>query len=335
MTAHASEIWDMVLHSRHKGYRLRLGEVTATEYSFFKLREFWTKSAYIVTNEPDEATTGADWEWLIGHDDKWIQIRVQAKILDKSGSFKELGHPHRTGLQMDRLLNPAPTDVACRYMPLYTFYAASPPAPNNVVAAQNGCSVQLADRVRDTYKPARATRATLTSAAHLYGSAPWAEVFDGLVARLQGGESLATVVDSLANSRMPTAPAAIGDFWDPQKSGGVCQRGLPAYLKAIVERDNDEFDSSQLARLNVEVRRPTEPSDETSVSSDGEQARDRLEEALESDNVTPTRHIDQAPDEHLPSRSIVLDRIDRTPVALPRLVSVIDIGQLDVEARRG
>lgn len=124
MTTQAEDIWNMVHHSRARGYRLRLGEVTATEHSFFRLREFWTKRVYIVTNEPDELATGADWEWLIGHGEHWIQIRVQAKILNRSGRFAELGHPHSTGQQLDRLINPDPADVLCRWLPLYVFYAA-------------------------------------------------------------------------------------------------------------------------------------------------------------------------------------------------------------------
>ena len=43
MDAQAEDIWDMVHHSRSRGYRLRMGELTATEHSFFRLREFWTK----------------------------------------------------------------------------------------------------------------------------------------------------------------------------------------------------------------------------------------------------------------------------------------------------
>lgn len=50
MQAQAEEVWEMVHYSRARGYRLRLGEVTATEYSFFRLREYWTKRVYVVTS---------------------------------------------------------------------------------------------------------------------------------------------------------------------------------------------------------------------------------------------------------------------------------------------
>lgn len=130
MNDQAVEIWNMVKYSRASGYRLRLGEVTATELNFYRLREFWTKGVYINTNEPDEASTGADWEWIIGHGQKWVQIRVQAKIINRSGSFAELSHGPRgaRGLQMERLIDPPAEDVACRWMPLYVFYTATPPS---------------------------------------------------------------------------------------------------------------------------------------------------------------------------------------------------------------
>ena len=76
----AKDAWNMVSYSRqHRSPSpLRLGEVTLTELNFYRLRNFWTKQVFLLTHEPVEAKTGADWEWVIGHDDKWIAIRVQA-----------------------------------------------------------------------------------------------------------------------------------------------------------------------------------------------------------------------------------------------------------------
>ncbi|WP_147305451.1 DUF6615 family protein [Subtercola boreus] len=250
MDTQAEEIWDMVHHSRTEGYRLRLGEVTATELNFFRLRDFWTKRVYVVTNEPDETVTGADWEWLIGHGDSWIQIRVQAKIMNRSGRFAELGHPHSTGQQMERLVNPNIEDVTCRWMPLYVFYTAEPGA-GTVVPRKAGCSAQLASKVRTTYGKPPANRARLTSAAHLPESIPWSSVFDGLVTQLQSGRSLAEIIEKLALRPMPADAAYIGDFWDMSKTAGTCDRALPTYVREIVRRENDEFDEAPLTRLEV------------------------------------------------------------------------------------
>lgn len=119
----------MVSYSRTPGHRLRLGEVTVTEMNLYLLRNFWTKGVYIDTNEPVEKTTGADWEWLIGHGNKWVQIRVQAKIVNRQGDFAGLGHPNGTQQQMDRLIAPVGGTVTCRWMPLYVFYTSQPAFP--------------------------------------------------------------------------------------------------------------------------------------------------------------------------------------------------------------
>jgi hypothetical protein len=317
MDAQADDIWDMVQHSRTQGYRLRLGEVTATELSFFRLREFWTKRVYIVTNEPDETATGADWEWLIGHGDSWIQIRVQAKIMNRNGRFAELGHPNSTGEQMNRLINPAIDDVTCRWMPLYVFYTAEPGA-GTVVPRSAGCSAQLATKVRDTYGKPPAGRATLVSAAHLPGSIPWSGVFDGLVARLQSGSSLAEIVAQLANRPMPASAYRINDFWDENIGNGTCDKAMPSYVQEIVRRESDEFDEAPLTRLEVSTsRRGQEPPDNQTVK-----------DAVLRQPVVPQRLSEEDSSSLLPSRSLILDRSNPERPSLPSFVTVIDIDRL-------
>lgn len=334
MNAQARQIWDMVHYSRARGYRLRLGEVTASELNFFALRDYWTKGVYVVTNEPDEARTGADWEWLIGHGDKWLQIRVQAKILSSRGSFEHLGHPNRTGDQMQRLLNPDPGDTVCRYLPLYIFYAASPPA-GVAVEKHAGCSAQIARRVQETFKPGYAKRATLAAAAHLPGSVPWANVFDGLVSRLRRGESLASVVDSLANRRVSAEAASIDNFWLVDESAEICHREIPEYVKAIVGRDGDEFDGSLVGRLNVNVRgRPNKGDDVPDLYDDGA-ASGRPEVAAQYGAEKRVQAFADDHSVHLPSRSISLDRSESDASALPNVVSVIDIDRLNPAALSG
>lgn len=330
MNNQAADTWDMVQHSRSKGYRLRLGEVTATEHNFFRLRDYWTKRVYIVTNEPDESATGADWEWLIGRGDSWIQIRVQAKILNRHGGFSELGHPGSTGLQMDRLINPPPDEVTCRWLPLYVFYAADPvaghPVPNNA-----GCSAQLATHVRDTYNKPPKTRATLTSKAHLPGSIPWAGIFDGLVEHLKSGLSLSDIVTNLAGLRMPSNPNHISDLWDMNISAGTCDRNLPTYVERIVGRENDDFDSAPLARLDVEASpRPGIAGPVVRPVADDQVRRG----AGVFDEIRMPARLRRRDDEDssslLPARSLVLDSVQTEPerLSLPSFVSVIDIDRL-------
>ena len=298
MDDQAVDVWNMVEYSRSLGYRLRLGEVTVTELNFYRLRNYWTQSVYIDTYEPDEARTGADWEWLIGHGNDWVQIRVQAKIVNRTGSFDHLGHPKRTRVQMDRLIDP-PTHC-CRWMPLYVFYSAAPPAgypvpPNR----RSGCSVRLAEEVRDTYG---ATPATLTAARHLPGSSPWSSVFDGLVAHLNN-QSLAAIIGRLAGQSFPPPPRTIDQFWDAGVTGGPCDLTLPVYAQAILDRRDDDFNGAPVCELIVRT-----PGDPPEVEAQGESL--------------------------LPRRLLELDANQAEEVlpALPRFVAVIDIDRLPVGA---
>jgi len=320
MTAQAEDVWKMVHHSRTLGYRLRLGEVTATEHSFFRLREFWTKRVYIVTNEPDELATGADWEWLIGHGEHWIQIRVQAKILNRSGRFAELGHPRSTRQQLDRLINPDPADVLCRWLPLYVFYSAEPVA-GVAVPRDAGCSAQLASRVRDVYGKPPAGRATLKADAHLPGSIPWASIFDGLVSQLHSGKSLAEIVAVLANRPLPATVSRIEDFWDVNVSNGTCDRELPSYVHQIVRRDNDDFDDARVARLEVDTSARSHDRSPGLPSTSSADVEIRYARRSDEDDSSAL----------LPSRSVVLERSDRdrAHTSLPSFVSVIDIDRVD------
>lgn len=328
MDDQAVDVWNMVEYSRDSGYRLRLGEVTATELNFYRLRRFWTKGVYLRTNEPDEYSTGADWEWLIGHGNEWLQIRVQAKVVNKAGSFSELGHgpAGARGQQMDRLIDQPDEDVLCRWMPLYVFYTATPPSGRvgqelGPIDARTGCSAKLARRVRDVYGRHRG-RATLTAKAHLPDSVPWSDVFTGLVTRLQSGQTMSRIVSSLASQALPDDVRTVHDFWNPTVTSGRCAGGLPDYVREIIERRDDEFDDAPLAELRIEVPQPI-VGDAPSVRADA-----RMDDG-HADRSWP-KSVGYRDFAEIPSRKILLDRPpgQAKGTSLPNFVSVIDIDHL-------
>lgn len=226
----AAEVWGIVPYSRqhHSPTPLRLGEVTLTELNFYRLRNYWTKQVFLRAHEPTETKTGADWEWVIGHDDKWIAIRVQAKVL---GTDKRVGNsphlPHIVGnsgiRQIDLLADPIPDTTPCRWMPLYVFYASAPPltgfpwtSPGD---ARYGCSTAHARAVRQildhntiikrNYKAVPDTHARL----YLGVADRWSSIFDPLVSQLKANQSLARIVDRLHNQTLPRSSLRIADFW--------------------------------------------------------------------------------------------------------------------------
>lgn len=340
MDKHAIDVWNMVKYSRSSGYRLRLGEVTLTELGFYHLRNYWTKGVYIQTNEPHEKTTGADWEWIIGHGDKWVQIRVQAKIINRSGSFPHLSHGPAGARkqQMNRLIDPPSADVACRWVPIYVFYTATPPAallPQPVTGPfdeRMGCSAHLARDVRTVYGPNSKGRATLSAKNHLPRSVAWSRVFDGLIARLSNGESLATIVDSLANQKLPSTVTSIDDFWNEKFTDGTCTGGLPAYIQAIIERRDDDFDVVDLATLQIDAPPPAKvPPTVPRAETRSELPRTKLNQELAVEGSTrQSRRGDEGELLPLSSRRLTLDRPDTEEAlsSLPNFVSVIDIDRL-------
>lgn len=326
MDTQATKIWDMVEYSRSSGYRLRLGEVTVTELNFYALRKFWTRSVYITTNEPNESLTGADWEWLIGHGNEWVQIRVQAKIINRSGSFDQLGHPDRTGRQMNTLINPPLNTTACRWIPLYVFYAASPPSSYTPKNTTYGCSARLAEDVRATYQPGSG-RATLTAAKHLPDTVPWSRIFAGLVQRLNAGASLHSIVSSLANKSFPATPQprTVDDFWDASVSGGACSGELPKYIQEIIARRHDSFSSANVSELVVRTPNDSLLGLETRAypAGQGEKAGPLVDFA-----DLPQDEFDE-----IPQRFVDLSReeVEQSAGSIPRFVAVIDIDRLPME----
>lgn len=272
----AKDAWNMVSYSRqHRSPSpLRLGEVTLTELNFYRLRNFWTKQVFLLTHEPAEARTGADWEWVIGHDDKWIAIRVQAKILGTGKKVDKFPHlPHkirRTGArQIDLLTAPAPGTTLCRWMPLYVFYASAPPLTDFPLAprsdARYGCSVAHARTIRKIFDNSN----NKTDAyRYLLFADRWSSIFDPLVSQLKANQSLASIVDKLHNKPLPQNSLDIADFWDTSRTAGVCSNPLPDYLSTIIEHRNDDFSAADIASLVIKSPRQDRLNTEAEVTRD-------------------------------------------------------------------
>lgn len=272
----AKDAWNMVSYSRqHRSPSpLRLGEVTLTELNFYRLRNFWTKQVFLLTHEPAEARTGADWEWVIGHDDKWIAIRVQAKILGTGKKVEKFSHlPHKIGRsgirQIDLLTNPSPGTTTCRWIPIYVFYASAPPLTCFPLVpcgdARNGCSAvhaRVVRRILDNWS-------NKTNAyPYLLFADRWSSIFDPLVSRLKANQSLASIVDKLHNKPLPRNSLNIADFWDTSQIGGTCSNPLPDYLSTIIESRNDDFATADIASLVIKHPRQDRSSTEAEFTRD-------------------------------------------------------------------
>lgn len=265
----AKQVWDMVSYSRqlHSPAPLRLGEVTLTELIFYRLRNFWTKQVFLRTHEPEEAKTGADWEWVIGHDDKWIAIRIQAKILGTgadAGKFPHLPYKVKSSgiRQIDLLTDPAPGTTPCRWMPLYVFYASSPPLTNfprtSQDAARYGCSTAHARAIRqilDNNTTIKGNRTFTDTRAGLYlgGVERWSSIFDPLVSQLKANQSLESIVNKLHNRALPQSSLRMEDFWDARQTAGTCSNPLPHYLNTIIDPRHDNFTAADIASLVIKT----------------------------------------------------------------------------------
>ena len=344
MDSYAGQVWSMVKYSRDQGYRLSLGETTLTDLGFYHLRKYYTKTVYIRTEQPNETRTGADWEWLIGHGNEWVQIRAQAKVIDKRGSFRQLGHAvksvqsSRPVMQIDTLISPPSDSVVQHWMPLYVFYASTPPAKTPALALDEGCSARLAHFTRDTLR-SNARTLTLTSRKHLQGVIAWSQIFSGLVERLNAGETLDAIISSLATSSFHLgAHTTIHDFWRAGSSSSTAathaqshptkgNSAPPEYISRILDSTKDDFHEARAAILNVNYEsRPEQP-----VSTD-ELGYQTFQESVPS--VGPIKPSTPSWGElsplhpPLPTRSLDLPTPPDMSNPLPKVVAMLDIDRL-------
>lgn len=119
--------WDSLRRARSA--EMRLGEESLTDFNLLEIctrhpNEVVTK----VFTKPEEAGTGADWEWwFTGSSNKWLGFRIQAKVLDfRSDKFEHLHYKLSSGqYQADRLCQTAKSAPHKR-IPLFCLYGQWP-----------------------------------------------------------------------------------------------------------------------------------------------------------------------------------------------------------------
>lgn len=99
MNTVAGESWDFMTAGIEDG--IGPGEESLTDINLIKLRGLIPSLSVTKFTRNVEATNGADWEWWIGSfEDRWIQLRVQAKSASHQGrQYEHLGHTTASGTE--------------------------------------------------------------------------------------------------------------------------------------------------------------------------------------------------------------------------------------------
>lgn len=100
-----------------------LSEESITDINLLDLQR--THPSEILTqkfSKPRESQIGADWEWWLGSQGKWLGLRIQAKKLDPDNlSYPFLEHVSTNGRQIELLINHSLIQQPPR-IPIYIFY---------------------------------------------------------------------------------------------------------------------------------------------------------------------------------------------------------------------
>lgn len=167
----ANKIWKQLEAARALG--INRGEETVTDDFLLDVQS--AHPADVVTfqfNKPDEAITGADWEWWLTDGRRWAGLLVQAKILNpKSNLYSSIKHVVRGRPQIDIILEQA----SYKGIPAtYFFYNHTrrrfPDVAWNCLSTspeieQLGCTVAHAAAVRPLVKQGGVGIATLAAIA--------------------------------------------------------------------------------------------------------------------------------------------------------------------------
>ncbi|WP_282780692.1 DUF6615 family protein [Nocardia sp. CC201C] len=114
----AVDTWRRLEHGQPRG--LAPSEESITDYLLFELNQQFPQVLVHKPSKREEARVGADWEWWIGADTRWLCLRVQAKKFF-GRNYRHLGHRiGNTGIrQIDLLI------AGCDqrgYLPYHVFY---------------------------------------------------------------------------------------------------------------------------------------------------------------------------------------------------------------------
>lgn len=130
-------IWNSLRAAR--ALDIQLGEESITDFFLMNLRRWAPPPLKIKTfTKHEEATTGGDWEWwFTGPSNKWLGIRVQAKVIKlTTNRFEHLHYqPKGNPSQCKRLEQDA---LNSRMLPAYCLYTNWLNADNKILARLSG-----------------------------------------------------------------------------------------------------------------------------------------------------------------------------------------------------
>ena len=114
--------WDSLRQARTAS--CQLGEESLTDFNLLRIRTRHPHEVFTQTfTKPQEAKTGADWEWFTGPSRRWIGFRIQAKVIDlRTDRFEHLHYKRKSGaFQSDDLVISARASQPHR-IPVYCLY---------------------------------------------------------------------------------------------------------------------------------------------------------------------------------------------------------------------
>lgn len=258
----ANQTWALLASGRRHG--LQIPEETITTLNLLRLFRCRSKEFYVRGfTKPQEAVTGADWEWWFGWPGgNWIGCRVQAKVLDlESSRYPYLAHKSGKAQtpQVDLLLMDALRSNPPRF-PIYCLYShwnqklirqwgnsCRPPA-----RGFGGCCLSSALEVRSLIH---------TGHDHIKDLLPFMTPWDEIVCRVALRSDIARTV-AVYLRRLTTAIPAASDT--PNEIGDIFRRILqvepspeiPAYVQAVIQgapgvESSSLVDDNRLARVTV------------------------------------------------------------------------------------
>ena len=115
----AIETWHRL--SDAKDAKMSLGEETITDINLLEIAKARHPEIKIKKfNKIEEGENGADWEfWLTGKSEKWLGLRIQAKVINLENDKYEQLHYHK-GDQTNKLINNSMKNN--KLIPLYCLY---------------------------------------------------------------------------------------------------------------------------------------------------------------------------------------------------------------------